>query len=121
MSPTRSRPLSSAPSVRPPERRLAARIPLELPVRVRDGWLRSEARSVDLSTSGMLVVQDRRRESDADPVHLALDFALPGGGEPIHAIVRPAWSRGPFRAFKFLALSDADRLAIAEHIDRYAP
>jgi hypothetical protein len=118
MSPTRSRRRWTAPKPSDSDRRMAVRAPLDLPVRLKNAWLSREARAVDVSTSGILVVQNRPASQEADPIHLTVDFALPGEVEPVVAIARPVWSRGPFRAFKFLTVSDVDRLRIAEHVDR---
>jgi hypothetical protein len=113
---------SSFPSAgRPPagaERRHAPRAASELSVLIGDGALVSWARCLDISTGGILVARDRSARATDWRIYLRLELELPGQDESITAIARPVWSRGPYQALKFVRMSNADRLRLAEHIDR---
>jgi hypothetical protein len=110
---------SSDSSSPPPgvERRQAPRTATELSVLVGDGAVVSWARCVEISTGGVLLSRDSSTDNDWR-IYLRLELELPGRQEPINAVARPVWSRGPFQALKFVRMSAADRLAVAEHVDR---
>jgi hypothetical protein len=37
--------------------------------------------------------------------------------QPLRALARPVWSFGTQQALRFVRMSDADRLTLAEHLD----
>jgi hypothetical protein len=39
---------------------------------------------------------------------------------PMRALARPVWTTGSQQALRFVRISDADRLSLAEHIDLLA-
>lgn len=86
-------------------------------VTTRDGGLSSRCRGVEISSSG--IVLDRGREvSEGDQrVVLELEIQLPESAAPVRALARPVWRFGTHQALKFVRMSDADRLSLAEHID----
>lgn len=72
-------------------------------------------RAVDLSTDG-LVVEPARALSN----HTARSvywLELPLGEAGIVVLARPAWRNGNAVAFRFIDLSECDRLTLAEHMD----
>jgi hypothetical protein len=53
----------------------------------------------------------------ASPLWVWLELELPERIKPMLALARPVWSFGEQQALKFVKLSDADRLSLAEHVD----
>ena len=118
VSPSHDETFGPDTSESPSERRLSPRAPAELPVSIRNGVLTSAARSVDVSTGGILLFRSLRTFGSDDRIYLTLELTIPGEDRPLHAVARPIWSRGPFQALKFVQMSDVDRLSLAEHVDR---
>jgi hypothetical protein len=48
---------------------------------------------------------------------VALELNLPERSRPLRALARPVWAFGSQQAFKFIRISDVDRLNLAEHLD----
>jgi hypothetical protein len=96
------------------DRRQRSRIRTDCRLRTyREGRLR-EGRAYDLSTDGALVFQPtNRRPALVQRIELELD-----GGARFQALARTVWSQDGWHAVRFVGLSDADRLDIAEHLDR---
>lgn len=46
-----------------------------------------------------------------------MEILLPERLRPLRALARPIWSSGCQQAFKFVRMSDVDRLNLAEHVD----
>jgi hypothetical protein len=115
-----SSPLDSERNPSKPERRLAPRANTELSVLIGDGVLVSWARCVDISTGGLLLARDRAARGNDWRIYLRLELELPGEHAAINAVARPVWSSGPYQALTFVRMSDADRLRLAEHVDRCA-
>lgn len=105
------------PPVRSAERRFAPRALSDLSVRLGMSPMLADARSIDLSTGGMLL--SRRRPLSAADTDLYVDVLvqLPADPEPIRAVARTVWWWGPYQALRFLKMSEPDRLRLAEHID----
>jgi len=83
---------------------------------ILDGY-RHVCRAVDLSVSGL--VFERSRTLMDRELHQVTAFELDvGRGRPIRLRGRPVWSRDRLMAIRFVAMNDADRLTIAEHLDR---
>lgn len=81
-----------------------------------DGY-RHVCRAVDLSVSGL--VFERSRALLERELHQVTPFELDvGAARPIRLRARPVWSRDRLQAIRFVAINDADRLTIAEHLDR---
>jgi hypothetical protein len=78
---------------------------------------RHVCRAVDLSVGGL--VFERPKTMLHRELHHVTAFELDVGlGRPIRLRGRPLWSRDRFLAIRFVAINDADRLTIAEHLDR---
>lgn len=83
------------------------------------GW-RSHCRGIELSSSGILLDRGRLVSEDDHPLFMNLEIQLPERHQPLKALVRPIWSFGTQQAFKFVRISDVDRLNLAEHLDLLA-
>lgn len=108
----------SAPVIDPnAERRIAPRALSELPVRIGTGRALAHVRSMDLSTSGVLIARERPMpDPDSRLYDVFIDLPLPE--RPISAVARGVWSSGPYQALRFVRMSDDDRLELAEYMDR---
>lgn len=97
--------------------RMGQRARTDFPVVARFGRVSSSCRGLELSATGILL--DRGRSAPfSDQTFVKLELELPGVEQPLLAVARPVWSFGTQQALKFVGLSDADHLAIAEHVDR---
>lgn len=93
--------------------RTASRYHSNLPTRIhRDGHV-IESRSVDLSTSGVLIRHNKIRMW---PMVQTVELDI--GHKKISALARTAWCFGDLHAVHFVGMDDVDRLEIAEHLDR---
>jgi hypothetical protein len=74
-------------------------------------------RGIEVSPMG--IVLDRGPQSTHEDAHLFvhLELVLPERYRPIRAIARPVWRQGSQQAFKFIRITDVDRLTLAEHLD----
>lgn len=80
---------------------------------------RHACRTVDLSTTGM-VVQRGKGLAERDAVQLgAYEISL-GTRRPIRVRARTVRVDGPLVAVRFVVVHDVDRLTIAEHADALA-
>lgn len=79
------------------------------------GGFISYCRGIEISPSGIIV--DRGRGATSEPLLMKLEMLLPERLFPLHALARPIWMRGSQQAFKFVRISDVDRLTLAEHLD----
>lgn len=99
------------------DRRYSTRVASEVPVRVGDGILVAEARSVDVSSGGVLIARSCPTRRTDQRVYLEVELLLPEAKQSVIALARPVWSQGPYQALKFIRMSDVDRLTVAEHVD----
>lgn len=83
-----------------------------------DGF-RHEVRTVDLSTTGM-VVQRSKTLAEREPHHLGAYELFLDEERPIRVRARTVRSEGLLLAVRFVVVHDVDRLTIAEHTDRAA-
>jgi hypothetical protein len=83
-------------------------------VAIHGGFV-SYCRGIEISPSGIIV--DRGRDLEHQPFLMSLEMLLPERVFPLHALARPIWMRGSQQAFKFVRISDVDRLTLAEHLD----
>ena len=97
--------------------RLAERARTDFRVRASCGPRIGEYRGVDVSTTGILIDRGRPIEARDAPVFVGLEMHLPERRVPLCAVARPVWAFGSQQALKFVAIDDADRLALAEHVD----
>jgi hypothetical protein len=102
------------------ERRIGLRARTDFRVLARNGILAAHCRGIEISPNGIVI--DRGREiADRDrPLMMGLEMNLPERLRPLLALARPIWSLGPLQAFKFIEISDVDRLTLAEHLDLLA-
>lgn len=99
--------------------RLALRARTDFPVRAHEGSFVTDCRGIELSPTGILVDRGHPIESMDPGTLMELDLELPGSA-PLHTYARAVWAFGNQQAFKFLAMTDADRLSLAEYVDRLA-
>ncbi len=84
----------------------------------RDGGMVSHCRAVDISASGILLDRGREVRTTDERLLVGLELMLPERpGVVLHATGRFVWSLGSQQAFRFVVMSDADRLSVAQHID----
>jgi len=99
------------------ERRISSRAQVDVPICALVDGFRHECRAVDLSPTGMVFERTRvlagRELSQLNPFEIFL-----AGSRPIRARARSVWSRDRLLAVRFVMMSDADRLTIAEMLDR---
>lgn len=99
------------------ERRISLRAQVDVPVCALVDGFRHECRAFDLSPTGMVFERSRalagRHLAQASPFEIYLP-----GSRPIRARARPVWGRDRTLAVKFVMMNDADRLTIAELLDR---
>lgn len=98
-------------------RRSGLRARTDFRVIARDGCLSNHCRGVEISPSGILIDRGRPVGRHDERVLVRLEMRLPERLRPLFALARPVWSVGTFQAFKFIRISDADRLSLAEHLD----
>lgn len=101
------------------DRRLGLRVPAALWVLVKDGVRGLYARTVDISTTGVVLELLDGNETRFDRAReFELDIFVPGATRPLHAVAWPARTLGRLEAFEFLSMNASDRLTLAEHLDR---
>jgi hypothetical protein len=101
------------------ERRISSRAQVDVPICALVDGYRHACRAVELSPTGMVV--ERSRALEARALHQVSPFELYlGSGRPVRARARPVWSRERLLAVRFVWINDADRLTIAELLDRKA-
>jgi PilZ domain len=98
------------------ERRLGLRGRTRFEVTASNGLRVAQAMGRELSLSGMLVEYEPTH-SPGEGLVLRLTITLPERSRPIQALARPVRSNGGMQALRFVSLSDADRLSLAEHLD----
>lgn len=81
-----------------------------------DGF-RHVCRAVDLSVGGLVFERSRSLLGRELPQVTAFELNV-GRGRPIRLRGRPVWSQDRLTAIRFVAINDADRLTIAEYLDR---
>ena len=99
------------------DRRVSLRARTEFAVIARNGCLKSHCRGIEVSPTGMIVDRGRPVDEATSPLLMGLELMLPERVRTLRALARPVWSMGTQQAFKFVKMSDADRLTLAEHID----
>jgi len=99
------------------ERRVGLRARTDFGVIARDGSLENHCRGVEVSPTGIVIDRGRPVGAWDERVVLRLELRLPERLRPLRALARPIWSFGRLQAFKFVSISDTDRLNLAEHLD----
>lgn len=98
-------------------RRMNLRGQVKFPVIEREGRISVECRSVNISTSGILLEHDGYQLDHVAEAPVELELHLPNRSEPLRLRAISKWSRGNQRGLSFDALPDADRLTLAEELD----
>lgn len=99
------------------ERRIASRAQVDVPICALVDGFRHDCRAIDLSPMGMVFERSRglleRNLGQVSPFEIHLP-----GSRPIRARARPVWGKDRLLAVKFVVIHDADRLTLAEMLDR---
>ena len=98
--------------------RVGLRARTDFRVLSRTGSLRAQCRGIELSSSGIIIDRGRRRREGG--LLQTLELYLPERRRPLRAVARSVWVSGTQQALKFVSISDADRLSLAEHLDLQA-
>jgi hypothetical protein len=77
----------------------------------------SRSRGIEVSSTGILLDHGRAIGDREHRFFVSLEITLPERRAPLRAVARPIWAFGTQQAFKFIRISDADRLTLAEHVD----
>jgi hypothetical protein len=99
------------------ERRVGLRARTDFRVIARDGKLESHCRGIEVSPNGIVVDRGRAVASRDQRILVGLELRLPERLRALRAVARHVWSVGNQQAFKFVKMSDVDRLTLAEHLD----
>jgi len=86
-------------------------------VRTHQGSIVSSYRGVELSPTGIVIDRGRPVGERDQRIYIEMEIVLPERARPLRALARPVWSFGTQQAFKFVRMSDVDRLNLAEHVD----
>lgn len=97
--------------------RVNQRARTDFSVRTKQQGLVSYCRGVEVSASGILIDRGRAIGERDSGVYLEMEIQLPERLAPMRVVARPVWSFGTQQAFKFISMSDVDRLSLAEHVD----
>jgi len=99
------------------ERRLGLRAHCDYPlVAIVDGH-RHACRAVDLSVSGLVFERPRALSGRELSALTAFELTI-GKGKPIRLRGRPVWAKDTLQAIRFVSMNVADRLTLAEELDR---
>ncbi|MFO0661997.1 MAG: PilZ domain-containing protein [Polyangiaceae bacterium] len=96
-------------------RRRSLRAQTDIPVDLVADGITFSCRTLDISPYGALIERVTGLDGhDARPFFW-LRFKV--RGERVLALARPTWRDGLKQAFRFIEISDASRLTLAEHMD----
>ena len=99
------------------ERRMGLRARTDFGVMTREGKRTSRCRGIEVSSSGIVLERGRRIKRGEPSFVVGLEIRLPERAQPLRALARPVWWFGTQQALRFVRMSDADRLTLAEHLD----
>jgi len=99
------------------KRRLNQRARTNCTVRTEQDSLVSLYRGVEVSPTGIVVDLGRPVVSRDQRIYVKMEIVLPERLRPLRALARPVWFSGTRQAYKFVRMSDVDRLNLAEHVD----
>jgi hypothetical protein len=85
---------------------------------LHNGDLVAHCRAVDVSSTGIVIDRGHRLDSQDDDGVFRLELYMPEAKTPVRALARVVRNLGNEQALRFVAISDADRLTITEHLDR---
>jgi hypothetical protein len=86
-------------------------------VRTEQGRIVSIYRGIDVSPTGIVIDRGRPIRDRDKRIFIHMEITLPERIRPLRAVARPVWCYGTQQAFKFVRISDVDRLNLAEHVD----
>lgn len=99
-------------------RGIGLRARTSFPVLVCEGATTTHCRALELSPSGIVIDRGRELSERELRSHFKLELALPEQRYPVRVLARVARHvQGTSYAFKFVLISDADRLTLMEHVD----
>jgi len=99
------------------DRRVGLRTRTDFRVLAQRGSFCSQYRGIDVSPTGIVLDRGRLIGECDWPLLMPLQLELPEHLKPVRALARPIWSFGSQQAFKFVRITDVDRLILAEHLD----
>jgi hypothetical protein len=104
----------------PGQRRLGLRVRANCWALLSRGQTSTYAFAVELSATGVVLklLGRRARLLFRPDQRFRLDLFVPGASSPVRAIVRPVRPVADREAFELVEISPADRLTLAEHLDR---
>jgi len=104
----------------PQQRRLGLRVESGAWALLSRAAPRRYAAAVELSATGVVLEFVGRRFRLVVPpgLRVHLDLFVPGASAPVRAVVRSVRPLGNRQAFEFVEIAPADRLTLAEHLDR---
>jgi hypothetical protein len=85
---------------------------------LHDGNMAAHCRATDLSSTGIVLDRGHPIAGDDQSGVVRLEMYIPHTKSPVRALARPVRHAGSEQALRFVAISDADRLTIGEHLDR---
>jgi hypothetical protein len=97
--------------------RVGLRARTDFRVITKCGSLLAHCRGIEISPAGIILDRGRPIAELYTPILLGLELELPERLKPVRAVARAIWSFGTQQAFKFVRISDVDRLILAEHLD----
>jgi hypothetical protein len=101
------------------QRGIGLRQRTSFPVLLCEGPHAAHCRSVELSATGIIVERGRELSEREQRALFKLELFLPGQPRPIRVLAKLARRSGLTEyAFKFVLISDVDRLTLMEHLDR---
>ena len=102
----------------PARRGIGLRSRTRFPVLVCEGATTTHCRATELSVSGIVIDRGRELSERELKSHFKLVLELPEQRYPVRVLARVARHvEGTSYAFKFVLISDADRLTLMEHLD----
>jgi hypothetical protein len=96
---------------------MSERARTDFSVRTEQERIISIYRGIEVSTTGIVIDRGRPIRERDRRIFISMEITLPERVRPLRAVARPVWSYGTHQAFKFIRISDVDRLNLAEHVD----
>lgn len=99
------------------KQRVGLRARTDFRVIATNGILCAHCRGIEVSPTGIILDRGRPIAELDTPFVIRLELELPERRNPLSVLARPIWAFGTQQAFKFVRISDVDRLILAEHLD----
>ncbi len=99
------------------DRRISPRAALDAPLVAFVDGRRHTCRAIDLSINGLVIERPSTLGDRTLPTDSPLELQL-GGERPVRVRAKSVWRSGRYEAVRFVLIQDADRLTIAEQLDR---